>query len=127
MSKDPYRVLAESLLPREIAENFELINVIVTGDSIEAYLDERNILPEGYTSLDLEPNGYTEAQRIRDFPVQGRKMTLHVRRRRWLKLPERTNVVRDWQLVAPGTRLSKEFAAFLKEALGDVPHYGSLA
>ncbi len=45
MSKDPYRVLAESLLPWEIAENFDLINVVVTGDSIESYLDERNILP----------------------------------------------------------------------------------
>jgi len=82
MSENPYRVLAECLLPREVAENFELIDVIITEDSIDAYLDERNIIPEGYTPSELVPNGYTETQCIRDFPIQGKKMTLHVRRRR---------------------------------------------
>ena len=35
MSENPYRVLAECLLPREVAENFELIDVIITEDSID--------------------------------------------------------------------------------------------
>ena len=127
MSENPYRVLAECLLPREVAENFELIDVIITEDSIDAYLDERNIIPEGYTASELVPNGYTETQCIRDFPIQGKKMTLHIRRRGWLKMPEKKNVVKDRHLVAEGTRLSKDFAAFLKEMLGDAPHHGSLA
>ena len=127
MKENPYRVLAECLLPKEIVDNFELVDVTVSSDCIDAYLDERKIVPDGYQSSDLVPNGFTEAQSIRDFPVQGKKMTLHVRRRRWIKMPEKTNVVKDWQLVAEGTRYSKEFAAFLKGMLGQIPDYGPLS
>ena len=127
MQENPYRVLAECLLPDEVVNNFDLIDVNVASNSIDVYLDEKKIVPEGYEESELVPNGFTESTTMRDFPLRGKKMTFHIRRRRWLKMPERINVVKDWQLVAEGTRHSKEFAAFLKGLLGEIPNYGPLS
>ena len=35
--------------------------------------------------------------------------------------------VKRWDIVAEGTRISKKFAAFLKDMLGQVPDHGSLS
>ena len=51
---------------------------------------------------------------------------LHIRRRRW-KDAGGKSVSKDWQMVAKGTRYSKEFATFLKEFLGYIPDYGQIA
>jgi hypothetical protein len=40
---------------------------------------------------------------------------LHIKRRRWLNLATNKAVHRNWDLVAQGTRITKDFAAFLKE------------
>ncbi|POR14058.1 transposase, partial [Flavobacterium columnare] len=50
-----------------------------------------------------------------DFPIRGHKVYLHITRRRWLNEDTRQVVFRNWDLVANGTRRTKEFAAFLKE------------
>jgi hypothetical protein len=48
-----------------------------------------------------------------DFPIRNHKTLLHVRRRRW-KDADGNSYSNDWQLVAKGTRISTEFALFLK-------------
>jgi hypothetical protein len=40
---------------------------------------------------------------------------LHIKRRRWLNLETNKAVHRNWDLVAQGTRITKDFASFLKE------------
>ena len=40
---------------------------------------------------------------------------LHVKRRRWTDKGSGEIIQRDWNLVAQGTRMTTEFAAFLKE------------
>ena len=57
----------------------------------------------------------------------GRKMSFHVKRRRWIEVETGKSVSRRWDLVAEGTRFSKEFAAFLKDMLGQIPDYGPLS
>lgn len=42
---------------------------------------------------------------------------LSIKRRRWEDPQTGTIVSRDWDLVMKGTRLTKEFATFLKEVL----------
>lgn len=66
---------------------------------------------------DLRPNGFYPEALMSDFPVRGREVVLHVRRRRWLD-QNRESVSTDWWLICKGTRYSKEFAAFLKEFVG---------
>jgi hypothetical protein len=51
---------------------------------------------------------------LQDFPLRGRKVYLNVRRRRWYLVDTSTYVHRDWTLVATGTRMTQEFASFLK-------------
>ena len=54
-------------------------------------------------------------------------MSFHVKRRRWVDATASKSVSRQWDLVAEGTRFSKEFAAFLKGLLGQIPDYGPLS
>ena len=78
------------------------------------FLDEKDNRPEELKSL--RPNGFTEETVIDDFPVRNRKFILHVRRRRWLDDDEHSIVLNVYQLTADGTRLSEEFASFLKRS-----------
>lgn len=52
---------------------------------------------------------------IQDFPLRGKYVYLHIKRRRWTNKTKEENIKRDWNLVAKGTRMTQEFAAFLKE------------
>lgn len=122
---DAYRLLAQCFLPSEMVDSFDIIDVRISEKDIDIYLDERLIVPDGYKPEDLIANGFTETTHIQDFPMRDRHVTLHVRRRRWQKVSDNKNVVKDWQLVAEGTRLSKDFAAFLKELLGQPSGVGS--
>ena len=40
---------------------------------------------------------------------------LNIRRRRWVLKDENRYVSRNWKLVAQGSRMTQEFASFLKE------------
>ncbi len=73
------------------------------------------------------PNGFYEESTVQDYPVRGRKMTFHVKRRRWIDTRTGKSVSKRWDIVAEGTRFSKEFAAFLKDMLGQIPDYGPLS
>ncbi|WP_449618994.1 ISAon1 family transposase N-terminal region protein [Sphingobacterium rhinopitheci] len=52
---------------------------------------------------------------IQDFPLRGNTVYLHMKRRRWLDKNSQEIIQRDWDLVAQGTHMTSEFAAFLKE------------
>jgi hypothetical protein len=121
-----YEKLLKYLLPAELSTYFEIVNIEELGDSLHIYLDERAILPDGYSAESLVPNGFYEESIIHDFPIRDKGVYWHVRRRRWLDKVTHKSVSKDWDLVAQGTRYSKEFAAFLKGMLGEISHYGSL-
>ena len=127
MLKSPYEALYAATFPKDIVDNFDLISVESTDERVDVYLDEKDNLPSGYSSDDLRKNGFTEATELRDFPIMGKPTTLHLRRRRWKRVCDNSNVVTDWHLAAEGTRHSRAFAAFLKEILGFIPDYGPLA
>jgi len=55
---------------------------------------------------------------LQDGPVRGKKVMLVVKRRRWEHQQTGANVLRDWRVVQEGTRMTAEFAAFLKGVLG---------
>jgi hypothetical protein len=108
------------ILPKELVESFELVDLQEKEETLHLYLDECNIVPEEYKTLSLLPNGFYEESTLKDFPLRDRKVVLHLRRRRWVD-KEGKSYFRQWDLVAEGTRYSKEFASFLKEAFGYLP------
>jgi hypothetical protein len=71
----------------------------------------------------MESKGFMEAVSVTDFPIRDHKVILKIRRRRWLdtRTGKSFTLPIDLDVVAKGTRYSKEFGAFLKETYGDVP------
>lgn len=127
MEKNAYIELAECLLPEEMIEYLEVVKVDKTTERLDVTLEERNNGVFGYESGQLRSNGFYEESIVRDYPVRGRKMSFHVKRRRWIEVETGKSVSRRWDLVAEGTRFSKEFAVFLKDMLGQIPDYGPLS
>lgn len=119
--------LLKYILPEEIFNYFTLIKVEEQKGQLHFYLEEINSLPEKYAGRGMESNGFHKESLIRDFPLRGKPMYLHVRRRRWLDLDSGQSVSRDWNAVAKGTHHTQDFAFFLKELIGFIPDYGPLA
>ena len=94
--------------------------------TLHLFLDECNVVPDEYKDLSLSPNGFYEESTLKDFPLRKKKVILHVRRRRWVDAAGKS-YSRRWDLVAGGTRYSKEFVSFLKEASGYLPGSGSIS
>jgi hypothetical protein len=114
--------LVKLLLPSEIFDYFEIINLIVKERFVAVFLDERDIKPIGYTGQKLTSKGFHPESIIQDFPIRNKAVFLHVRRRRWLVESTGEVVSRDWDSVAEGTHYTKSFADFLKGLLGQLPH-----
>ena len=108
------------VLPKEFVDFFDLVNLQEHADVLHLYLDECNIVPEEYEELSLLPNGFYEPSTLKDFPLRDKKVVLHIRRRRWIDSHGKSYSHR-WDLSAEGTRYSKEFAFFLKDAFGYLP------
>ena len=112
--------LLSYVLPKEIVSSFDLVDLQETEGTLHLYFNECNIVPEEYKELSLLPNGFYEASTLKDFPLRDRKVVLYLRRRRWVD-GEGKSYSRQWDLTAEGTRYSKEFASFLKDAFGYLP------
>ena len=115
--------LLKHLLPAEIFEYFELTGVQESeSDALLLYLEEKNVLPAEHKGKPLVANGFDEPIRIQDFPLREKCVYLVVRRRKWRDTSSGKIYSRSWDLTADGTSYSKEFAAFLKELFGQLPH-----
>jgi hypothetical protein len=108
------------VLPVEIVDHFDLIDLQESEGTLNLYLDETGVIPEEHQDKPLSSNGFYEASTIKDFPLRDRKVVLHVRRRRWVDADGKS-CSRCWELVAEGTRYSKEFAFFFKDTFGYLP------
>ncbi|KAA6314807.1 hypothetical protein EZS27_034635 [termite gut metagenome] len=112
--------LVKYVLPSGFINYFELVGIKKEGDILHLHLDELPVIPSEYMHLHLSGNGFYASSTIRDFPPRDKKVLLHVRRRRWVDESGKS-YSRSWGLTADGTRYSKEFACFLKEAFGYPP------
>lgn len=117
-----FNSLIKHLLPAEIFDYFEIVNVDIYDKEVHVHLDEKSIKPEGYEIVKLISKGFHQSSVIQDFPLRDKAMYLHVRRRRWYSESTGKTVERDWDTVAKGTRLTKEFATFLKGIIGQLPN-----
>ena len=106
--------LASFVLPTGVLEYFSITKVIKSESGLMIYLDENNLIPQEYISDKVISKGFYEESSIQDFPIRGKAVYLYVRRRRWFNLSTGDYICRDWNLVAKGTRMTQEFASFLK-------------
>lgn len=122
MENDYLNMLARIVLPAQILDYFLISGVEQISKEIYISLDEK-MNPELSKDLHFESKGFMAAVSVTDFPIRDHKVILKIRRRRWtdLRTGKSFNIPIDLDVVAKGTRYSKEFGAFLKEAYGDVP------
>jgi hypothetical protein len=117
-----YRELIRLLLPEELFDYFDVINLIVEDRTVHVYLDEIDNKPEIYSKEKLTSKGFHPEVVIQDFPIRKKAVFLHVRRRRWLVESTGELVSNSWDLTAEGTRYTKSFADFLKGLFGQLPN-----
>ena len=107
--------LAKYFLPEGILDYFEIVDDKIQDDQVHFYLEEKNILPREYQSEMAQSKGFSPEITVEDFPLRGKSVLLHIKRRRWTLVDSGKIVKRDWELVAKGTRITSEFASFLKD------------
>jgi transposase len=106
--------LLSLVLPIGILEFFIITQVVKSEKQLDFHLEEKNIIPQEYINDKVTSKGFYDAIKVQDFPIRGKEVYLHIKRRRWLNESTGNIVIRDWELVAKGTRMTKEFASFLK-------------
>ena len=114
MSTPDYNLL-KYLLPEGILDYFEITKVDLQSEVFSIYLSELNKIPKEYIQDKIVSKGFYEEIRVQDFPIRGKACYLYIKRRRWDNETTGDIVHRNWELVAKGTRLTNDFAAFLKE------------
>lgn len=120
--KNKFRFMAQCLIyGAAIGSGFSLL------ENINVQLNERDRILKPKQGHTYVKNGFLPECKITDFPLRDRKMTLIVKRRRWKDEKTGESISNDYKLVAEGTRHSVEFAAFLKEVLGQIPDSGFFA
>ena len=103
-------------LPEGLDELFDMVKFEKTDKEFNIWLDERRQLPdEDRHSPHIVARGFTDYVTVQDFPMRGRPLYLHMRKRKWHN--KQTGEIYSYRLELPmaeGTRLSSEFVAFLK-------------
>ena len=120
MNKKKSPSIAEVLslfLPDGILEYFDIVSEITQDTCFILYLEEKNIVPDEISSLNLHSHGFHPEVEVQDFPIRGKAVYLRIKRRRWKDIDTGKVYSRDWRIVAHGTRITAEFGSFLKELL----------
>ncbi|MEG0807934.1 MAG: transposase family protein, partial [Alistipes sp.] len=78
--------IMQSFLPREVIEVFDIQKIEdgAAKEQLDIYLDERRVVPAHLQGLPIVAYGFVEAVTIQDFPIRGKRVFLHLRRRKWL-------------------------------------------
>lgn len=111
---EAYIELLKSFLPELLINHFDLTKSHTEDGILHIHFEEKSDIPQEFTSDSIIAHGFHKEITIQDFPVRGKRVFLYIKRRRWLNKKNRTVVQRDWNLVAQGTRMTAEFADFLK-------------
>lgn len=114
------------MMPEGLDILFDLENCEKMGNKIRITLKEKNIipsdLPEKYHGKNITDTSLDNII-IDYFPIKGKKGEILLKRRSWKFEGADEWFKRDIKLCAPGTRLEKEFADFLKDFPGDASDF----
>lgn len=117
--------LLSLFLPDGILDYFDITGFERTDSNLKTYdkrltifLTEKKVVPKEYKETTYKASGFMEPRVIEDYPIRNMLVSLSIKRRRW-DVHQDNNIIkisRDWNtIISQGTRISTEFAAFLKE------------
>ncbi|MCY0969749.1 ISAon1 family transposase N-terminal region protein [Chryseobacterium wangxinyae] len=107
--------LLKLLLPEFLINHFEILKFEEENNVLHLYFEEKNAVPKEFSSLVVQSKGFLPEITVDDFPLRGKSVKLHIKRRRWTDTKSGNIVQRDWNLIAKGTRMTQDFAEFLKK------------
>ena len=107
--------LLKLLLPEFLINHFEILKFEEENNVLHLYFEEKNTVPKEFSSLVVQSKGFLPEITVDDFPLRGKSVKLHIKRRRWTVTKNGNIIQRDWNLIAKGTRMTQDFAEFLKK------------
>ena len=72
------------VLPVELVEYFDLVEVKEENQELHLFLEESDKKPEEFKDIQLFSNGFYQSSTIADFPLRDKNVRLHISRRRWV-------------------------------------------
>jgi len=108
------QTILSAFFPEGLLDYFEVVSYEITEEGYFFDLKEKNIAPQGYKKGEIESKGFYQGGSITDFPLRGKRCEYRVKRRKWLVKQSGKIIHKDWNIIAKGTRITKEFATFLK-------------
>ena len=122
--------ISSLFFPSELLTHFtatrvvELCAIKSKEEVIELHLEEKNVLPAGYTSTDYESKGFYPSKRVQDFPIRGKALYLCIKRRVWReKSNPKSTIKSDYSFISEGSKLTKDISDFLKGTGRDPSRY----
>jgi hypothetical protein len=112
-----HEALIRLILPESLFEYFDVIDFKTSERRLDIFLDEKLEYPDGYSKKDLVSKGFTPSTIVQDFPLREKSTYLHLRRRKWQVLEDDRIISRKIKISTMGTRMTEEFATFLKGLL----------
>lgn len=108
--------IMQSFLPPEVVELFEIVKIDDNPSQwrMDIYLDEQKVIPQQLRDTPVIAYGFVDAVTIQDFPIRGKRVYLHLRRRKWLNKADNSINTTHFDITYPGTQLTQELVAFLK-------------
>lgn len=107
--------LLKFLLPESLIEYFHIVSFENIENTLHIHFEEKNTIPKELSSFSLQSKGFLPEITIDDFPLRGKSVKLHIKRRRWTDVKTGKILQRNWNLIADGTRMTLDFAEFLKK------------
>ena len=102
------------LLPEFLINHFDIVNFAEENKILHMYFEEKSAIPQEFSSLMLQSKGFLPEITVDDFPLRGKSVKLHIKRRRWTDKNSGKILQRDWNLIAKGTDMITELAKFIK-------------
>lgn len=110
-----YDKIMQLVLPKVLVEYFTIVDMRSQADKIEFWLDEKEYMErEDYKKGTIRSYGFTQSKTIQDFPLRGKPVFLHVRRRRWRD--SSTGEIFSYSyddLTVEGSKLTSEFGTYV--------------
>ena len=100
--------LLKLILPEYLIEYFDITKSETKEAILHLYFEEKNTIPKEFSSLQLQSKGFHKEITVDDFPLRGKAVKLHIKRRRWTDIKSGKILQRDWNLIAKGTRMTQE-------------------
>lgn len=120
MNKDLYKELLSLIAPKEITNNFQLVEIAEKEKVITLYFEELETkIPIELQGKEVVLDGYLNKMELQTFPLKDKTVFLAVRRRRWKeKGTMGKSCCNNYNMHVEGMKTTNEFGAFLKEELG---------